>query len=64
MITTNIKEPSYAKCDRCKKTFKIMPFSYGYAPMCGKCHTFQTLCEDCVEKGCIVCNAPMPIIYH
>lgn len=64
MIITTITESSYVKCDRCKKTFEIKPFHYGYAPMCDKCHTFQKLCPDCIEKGCIVCHAPIPRVMY
>lgn len=64
-ITTNVKsEPTIVKCDRCKKHFPIYPFSYGYAPMCGECHTFQTLCEECHKKGCIKCGKPISLILY
>lgn len=64
MIITTIKEPSYTKCDRCNKN---EPFGSRYAPMtvaCVKCHTLQKLCPDCIEKGCIVCHAPVSPVLH
>lgn len=55
MIITNLPPSPNAKCDRCGKVFEAKPYS-GHVPMCGNCHTFQTLCPACCKKGCIVCG--------
>lgn len=62
MITTD-QRPTIVKCDKCGKKFIIEPFSM-YAPMCHKCHKIQTLCDQCAEKGCMVCGAPLPLVMH
>lgn len=62
MITTNHSEPTTLKCSRCGKIWSPKPFHYHLAPMCNKCHTFQTLCEDCEKKGCICCGKELSIM--
>lgn len=64
MITTNNPGPIRIQCDKCKKTEVRRPFEYLYAPMCHHCKTFQTLCKECAEKGCIRCGKPLSTIIY
>ena len=64
MITTDQYAPTTLKCSRSGKRWTVPPFGYHLAPMCNKCHTYQTLCDDCEKKGCIGCGAEMGWLLH